>query len=475
MPEARLGPELVFGLALGLALPLMQALAPPPPDLPPERPPVTRSAAAPVPLPEIEWVAPWTETWNRVPPARPLLVLAPVLRVALDRAIEAPLLRVIRPLERLRHLSFQHPVPWDVKRPPEVREFLRQVLERDYPREKSDFDQRMLVTMGLAPQGFEIRSFLEDLLTEQVQGAYDPMVRTFFIVPQGENWLTKALSGDGPSQTDLFTLHELDHALQDQHFDLKGKQLALSEGPRNTDREMGLQALIEGEATLVMMQYQAGDPEAVMPMGWMANTLGDLPAIVPGMGEFSKAPLYFKRSLIMPYYVGMDLVNMVRVMGGWPAVNAMYEDPPVSTEQVLHPEKYTYLRDDPMEVTLALPETLDGWTSLGEDTGGEFLVGVFLEQHGAPAAAEGWGGDRLRLYGKGDETFLVWLIAWDSEDDASEFENSLREAAGPWRAWRSGNRVAVLGGVPPALLPAVRRGLAASRVQRGGPGAGPGS
>lgn len=460
MPERPVGIEAVFGLGLALALPLMQALAPPPAELPPEPPPM---AARSVRLPDVDvdalWVAPWTRAWNLAPPARPVLSAVPALRLAADRAIEAPLLRVIRPLERLRGLTFRHPVPWDVKKPAQVREFLREVLDRDYPRDKSDFDQRMLVALGLAPTGFEIRSFLEDLLTEQVQGAYDPIVRTFFIVPQGENWLTKALSAGGPSQTDIFTLHELDHALQDQHFDLKGKHEALAGGPRNTDREMGFQALVEGEATLVMMQYQAGDPEAVMPMGWMVGTVADLPGIVPGMGEFSQAPLYFKRSLIMPYYVGMDLVNMVRVSGGWPAVNAMYEDPPQSTEQVLHPEKYLYMRDDPRPVTLRLPQELEGWKSLGEDTGGEFLVSVFLEEHGAPEAAEGWGGDRLRLYGKGGESFVVWLIAWDTPQDAAEFERALRQARGSWVSWRKGDRVALLAGAPPELLPRIRRAL----------------
>ena len=433
--------------------------------------PVSRAAAPADPVRlqlsredlEALWVGPFRAAWRLAPPARPYLLMAPALGLALTRALEAPLLPVIAPLEKLRGLRFAHPVPWDVKQPEEVRAFMAEVLERDYPEERSDFDQLLLTRLGLAPAGFDLRPFLLDLMAEQVQGAYDPKVGTFFMVPQSRNWLNRLLDSGGPSQDELVTLHELDHALQDQHFDLEALQEVLAE-PRNTDREMGLQALVEGDATLVMFQHlvvaRGGRPEEVGSVAWMTGMVGGM----PGMGEFGRAPLYFQRALIFPYYSGMDLVLRQYHQGGWSAVDRMYADPPASTEQVLHPEKYGL--EPPREVRVPLPEAWHGWKSVGEDTGGEFLLRVLLEHHGLPGAEEaatGWGGDRLRLYRRGTGTMLVWATAWDSPEDAAEFEEAASEALclarGPWRLWRSGDRVALAQALPPELEAEARRAL----------------
>ena len=332
-------------LALVAGAPRLPApeLAPPAVAAEPS-PPAAGEAALPGVDLESLWEGPFLRAWTWLPPARPFLSLVPALRVLGDRLVEAPLLHVIRPLEGLRGLRFRHPVPWTVKRPDEVRTFMAEILERDYPVERSDFDGLLLRRLGLVPEGFALRSFLLGLMAEQVQGAYDPKVGWFFVVLQEKNWLSRLVRSGGPDEGELVALHELDHALEDQHFDLEALQEALAR-PRNTDREMGLQALVEGDATLVMMQHslvlQGGDPEQVASVGWISGLVGGL----PGMGEFGRAPLYFQRSLLLPYCGGMDLVNLVRQQGGWAAVNRMYQDPPQSTEQVLHPEKY--LRRDP--------------------------------------------------------------------------------------------------------------------------------
>lgn len=453
-------------LLLGLLLALGLAVAAPrkPAPLPPPRPAASESPRPAAALPDIDldalWVGPFRKAWASAPPLRPFLSVVPALRLALDRAIEAPLLHVIRPLQELRGLRFERPVAWAVKRPREVRAFLEAILDRDYPVDRSTFDQLLLVRLGLAPRDFDLRPFLLDLMAEQVQGAYDPEVRTFFVVPQKPNWLSKLMTSGGPDEDDLVALHELDHALQDQHFDLQAMQEAL-EDPRSTDREMALQALIEGDATLVMLQHamvsQGGNPDDVASVAWMSQMLAGM----PGMGEFSRAPLYFQRALIFPYYVGMDLVNAVRDQGGWEAVNRMYLDPPRSTEQVLHPEKYLWERDEPRDVRISLPESWHGWESAGEDTGGEFLLRVLLEHHGGDEdAAGGWGGDRLRLYRKGEDVLLVWLTAWDTPQDAEEFVAAvLPVLPGAWNVWRQGDRVALLQDVPSTLLSEVSRAL----------------
>ena len=454
-------------LSLVLVLGLLILAPRQPAPIPAPGPAAVEPQALAAPALEIDlkalWEGPFRRLWRSAPPVRPALWVVLAGRVALERAIEAPLWHVIRPLQQLRGLKFKHPVPWAVHSPKQMRRMIAGALERDYPVERSDFDALLLGRLGLVPQGFGLRAFLLDLMAEQVQGAYDPKVGWFYVLERKRNWLSRALAGGGPDEAELVTLHELDHALQDQHFDLKVMQEALLE-PRNSDREMGLQAWEEGDATLVMFQHamvlQGGSPEDVGPIGWMAQwTLA-----VPGMGEFGKAPLYFQRSLVLPYFAGMDLVHQVRSRGGWQAVNRMYQDPPASSEQVLHPEKYIWDRDPPRSVSIPLPSDWSGWSAVGEDTGGEFLLSIFLEQHGPPGAevaARGWGGDRLRLYRRGREVFLVWLTVWDSPREASRFAGAARQAVkrapGRWQVLAAGDRVTLLQSVPPELLDQARR------------------
>jgi hypothetical protein len=128
--------------------------------------------------------------------------------------------------------------------------------------------------------------------------------------------------------------------------------------------------------------------------------------------------------------------------GSWAAVDKVYASPPLSTEQVLHPEKYD-AGEAPVAVTI--PATLagdlgKGWKLALQDTFGEFQFGVWLREGGveptaAAAAAAGWGGDRLAvLDGPGGASAVVMKTAWDSPADAQAFETAastaLRKAGG---------------------------------------------
>ncbi|MBI3924553.1 MAG: hypothetical protein HY319_03360 [Armatimonadetes bacterium] len=376
----------------------------------------------------------------------------------------APLQGLIQDLERLRYLAFKRFVPWHVKNPDAVRTFLQRVMKKYYPVRQSEVDEAMLFHLAFTDRDFEIRPFLEELYTEQIAGLYDTETGEFFVVHKEKGLLERAVAG-GKEEQAMINIHELDHALSDQHFNLKKlEEEALKSG--STDRQMALGALLEGDATLVMMDYPLrhsgldSDANAVA-----MSELGDFMAAVPwfpGAGQYTSAPLYFKRALIFPYYVGMDFVREIRRFGGWTMVNHMYGEVPVSTEQIYHPEKYYEDRDMPVEVsTRALPEAIDGWTKVGDDTGGEFLVRVFLEQHGArrvEAAAAGWGGDRFRVYRKGEETFLLWILEWDSAREAEEFEREARSAIdGTYSLERQGTRVVLGHGIPPKLIDGLER------------------
>jgi len=131
------------------------------------------------------------------------------------------------------------------------------------------------------------------------------------------------------------------------------------------------------------------------------------------------------------YQAGPAFVGRALAGGGWPAVDALYDDPPASTEQILHPARYFETRDAPVAIALGGTEALvrDGWTPVLEDTLGEVFVRVIAERtlprERAAAVAEGWGGDRLRALAHGDDLVLVWMTAWDTPDDADEWATAI--------------------------------------------------
>ena len=127
-----------------------------------------------------------------------------------------------------------------------------------------------------------------------------------------------------------------------------------------------------------------------------------------------------------PYEKGVEFVLDLFLKDGWNGVNAAFADPPSSSEQVLHPERYYDDRDVPVEVYLPGPPGAR-WEPVLEDTLGEFVIWqhltMFLDDADqAATAAAGWDGDRLGLWtdGAGRE-LVVWLLLWDSVPDADEF------------------------------------------------------
>ncbi|MCE7869210.1 hypothetical protein DYH09_02405 [bacterium CPR1] len=397
------------------------------------------------------WATPGRETLEKTPgwalltPIRIVWESAVLLRQARHLQSTAPLASLSRRLEELRGLKFSYPVRYTVMTPEGVRRFLDEQIELHYPSERQHRDERLLILLGMVAPDFKLRPFLLDLMQEQIAGAYDPIHDYFFVVVREQSWLNKALKS--ADEDAMITLHELDHALQNQRFDLKARQMDLAK-LGNSDRELGFSGLIEGEATSVMYDLMlarqgTNSAESGMSMEAMGAMLSIVP--LPGMGKFREAPLYFQRQLMFPYMVGCDFINALRRYGGWELVNECYARQPISSEQIYHPERYLA---DEQPLPLALKLSLAGWKELGQDSGGEFTLRVFLEQHGVRGfrqAAEGWGNDRMAIYEKDGQHCLVWLTRWDSAAEAEEFERAARaalgKAPGQWRLKGAGDRV----------------------------------
>jgi len=267
----------------------------------------------------------------------------------------------------------------------------------------------LLRVFGLAPKDFAYRSFLIKLLTEQVAGYYDPKAQQFYLA----DWIE--LEGQKPVMA-----HELTHALQDQHFNLK----RFENWPKgDSDAELAAHALIEGDATLAMTLYMAKNPLVALAF------IRSLGAQEVASEQFKQAPRALRESLLFPYEKGSAWATQLYKRGGWEMVSQAFTKLPQSSEQILHAEKY-FSYEAPQKLTLPdfKPALGPAWKKLDYDVNGEWGWYLILEEvlgdvTESKRASSGWGGDRFALYetGKPDEFFVAQLSAWDTPIDAREF------------------------------------------------------
>jgi hypothetical protein len=270
--------------------------------------------------------------------------------------------------------------------------------------------QMLLEVLGATPQGFDLRQLQIDLLSEQLLALYDHGDHTIYLVTN---------AATGPTER-LTVAHELTHALQDQSFDL-GR--LLPEQPENGDVGMAVQALVEGDAMVTMRiwgrQYLRPDEK---------RSLGD--EATPSDPIMDAAPPFVRGELTFPYDAGWVFAQLLYQDGGFDAINQAFQDPPRSTEQILHPEKYA-AREPPIVVAIPpLEDVLPGtWTTRRTDVLGELVLRLLLEPRVgwpvAEAAAAGWGGDAYTILEDDNGRRIVGFVTvWDSAQDAAEFYNA---------------------------------------------------
>ena len=267
----------------------------------------------------------------------------------------------------------------------------------------------LLKAFGLAPKDFNYRTFLIKLLTEQVAGYYDPKAQQFYLA----DWIE--LEGQKPVMA-----HELTHALQDQHFNLK----RFENWPKgDSDAELAAHALVEGDATLAMTLYMAKNPLVALAF---IRSLGAQEAATE---QFKRAPRALRESLLFPYEEGSAWATQLYKRGGWEMVSQAFTKLPQSSEQILHPEKY-FSYEAPQKLSLPDFKNVLGpaWKKLDYDVNGEWGTYLILDEFlnnatQSKRASAGWGGDRFALYetGKSDKFFVAQLTAWDTPLDAREF------------------------------------------------------
>jgi hypothetical protein len=389
---------------------------------------------------------------------------------------------VVKKAEEYRGLRLKRPVPFGTLTEPGFSPRLSAQAEAELASAEMRALDVSLKAFGLLPQESSAAKIYHDLLSEQVAAYYDPDRKYLAMVehqdkPVAEE-MVQAFGPEGAKRLQEGILaHEVTHAIDDQSFGIGRKKDLLS------DTSAAFAGLVEGDATLVMFDYMFAQRLEGMPgfagiMREIFKDPGKLFALsdLPGAASLAKAPAWFSDSLMFSYFQGLAFCLSVKQTGGQKLLDyAFLKDPPRSTEQILHPEKWYAKRDDPVAIAWpSLDGVLPGWKKAAEGQMGEEGTLILLrergkDEKGAEVAAAGWGGDRFAVYEKDGKSLLLWITEWDSEKDAAELAAAVPRLGEEWRAVRGGapTRVVVVHG-PLAGEPgtAVEAALQAAPAER---------
>lgn len=325
-------------------------------------------------------------------------------------AVAAATAEVLKETSELRKLPALKEVRSGAQSRAEIEKMIINNLQEESSPEEMRASELALKKLGLVPANFQMRAFIIGLLTEQVAGYYDPKTQIFYLA----DWID--VDGQKPVMA-----HELTHALQDQHFNLRRFE-DWKKG--DADAELAAHALIEGDASLAMTHYVMRNPLRALAMFKSMSASGGIPS-----EQIEKAPRALRESLLFPYQQGADFATQVYKRGGWELISKAFTELPQSSEQILHVEKY-FAREAPVKVEMPDIAALlgAGWKRKDYDVNGEWSVYLILDEYlklsaESKKAAAGWGGDRYALYEelKTGRVLLAQLLVWDTPEDAQEF------------------------------------------------------
>jgi hypothetical protein len=346
--------------------------------------------------------------------------------------LESQTRAIMADLERLRGKKFLRPVEVRVSSKEELLTYIKLREDKTTPPEQFAADELIAKLLGALAPDVDLRARMYAMLEAQVGGFYDPDSDSFSLM----EWVPRGL-------TKIILAHELDHALDDQLADIDGTLKKIGD---RTDAILAYHSVVEGSGTAVMTQWmlQAGDSSS------MASLSESQQKEILSMAN---APEWLWKPMMGLYTVGAAFLGKTSswaTAGAKPldptALETAFREPPRSTEQVLHPDKYwnETQRDEPRRIRFETDKLKD-WKVRREDTLGELLIAIVTTppalrnqtDFANPMAllgirftneiAAGWGGDGLLLLENGPARLLRWVTVWDTEKDAGEFYGAMSQ------------------------------------------------
>ncbi len=324
--------------------------------------------------------------------------------------LQAEIAALIREAESIRGLQFVEDPAIAIVGGDEFRALLQADVATVLDTTAARGDELVYRLLGILDAETDLGELLETAYAAEYAGFYDGTAHRL-VLNGGAGELTAI------DRASLF--HEIVHALTNQYFAIEDK-LEEAGGAGPSDPALAFEALVEGDATYFQLVYVQG----LSPTDRAAIARGSGPLPLP-----ASAPVWFLDDLAFPYDAGLDFVRRLVDWGGIAAVDKAYLDPPISTEQVLHSDRYAI-----GEVVRPIPEldvTLAGYDDARIGSIGEWGLRRWLRQTLTAGVltqtADGWGADAVATLRSGDDVAFVYTYAADSEGDAIEVALALVE------------------------------------------------
>ena len=325
---------------------------------------------------------------------------------------------IAKQVAKQRGLRLKKKVAFEVVDRNELRARLLRLAAEEKTQTETRAEGLALARWGMIPLDTDYLQLMVDLLTDQIAGYYDPKTKKLSIAKS---------AGSDLEWAEMVLAHEIDHALQDQTFDLeKFETVPDGEG----DAALARQALVEGDGVALMIELTLARKQLDPP--WRNPSIArelEHAMGLPSDDLLAAAPLAVREALLFPYRSGFAFVAALRRKEPWSAIDAAFKRPPRSTEHILHPEKYQ-ADELPITVDIRLPSALAEYQVAHTAVWGELGFSLFVRSHGADKqaaalAADGWGGDRvITLVKPGDpkpeHAIGIARFEWDNEPDAIE-------------------------------------------------------
>jgi hypothetical protein len=317
---------------------------------------------------------------------------------------------VLKELSDITGFRVKRQLPFALITRDQVNQYLKEQIQQSVKPDEIRAEETTLKKFGFAPADFDLKQTTIDLLTEQAAAFYDFKRKKLFI----SDWATV-------NMRDVALIHELAHALADQNFPI---QKFTNKGPDNSESSLAREAVVEGQASWLMLEVGArrsgrtlADPQTAREF---LETGGD--SQQRDYPVFNKAPLYLRRTLMFPYDEGEKFQQAVFLRDGKPSFARVFREPPISTAQIEHPDRY--FEHTPLS-NPDLPKLARHSRTFVAGAMGELETRILLEQYVSAETAEALGPKLKGADYRVDETkpnhrmTLVYASEWTDEDAAS--------------------------------------------------------
>ena len=329
-------------------------------------------------------------------------------------------------LSAITGFPIKHPVAFESITREQINRYLQERIKEVARPGELRAEELTLKKFGFVPESFDLRKNTIDLLTEQAAAFYDFHRKKLFI----SDWAQT-------SMRDEALIHELAHALADQSFSLEKFTKKVEQ---DSEKSLARQAVVEGQAmwlTNAVIARREGRSRGRVESGGDAEPSGKYPV-------FDEAPLYIRENLIFPYKAGEQFQDAVYDKDQKNSLAEVFHAPPVSSQQVLHPDKY-FAHAAP--TVPDLPKDPKGFKRFAEGVMGELDHSVLLRQYAtqddAKEIAPKLSGSQYRLLeerrGKKNakRILLVYVSEWSDAATARQFLQFYRKVLeGKWKKLR---------------------------------------